>query len=123
MELEEIIKATDDNDVDTSSSSSSSPPALPAAILPMQTTFVNSNPTEELINELVDMGFDGALDLVLKYGYDRVKAARDRALSRPAGTIKNLPGYIRYLCKTKGAIPAPNGDKYTTGKYQRMVKR
>jgi len=120
-----ITKKKNDDDVTSSSSSSSKAPcAASAAILHLQTTLVNPvKPVDILEQELMDLGFDGPMSLIQQYGYDRVKAAKDRAISRPPGLIKNLPGYIRYLCKSKGPIPAPNGDKYVRGKLAKVVQR
>jgi hypothetical protein len=104
----------DDNDVSSSSSSAIS----------IQTTY-QGTPIDELADQLTAMGFDGAMNLILKYGYDRVRNAKARAESRPPGTIRNMAGYIRFLVTSKGAIPAPDqpADKYNQGELQRHVKR
>jgi len=126
----DIKAVSNDDDASSSSSSSSSPPEVIGGMgergeVKFQTTYLGSQ-VVELANELTELGFDGAMDFIVKHGYDRVKAARDRALSRPQGRIKNIAGYIRYLAITKGAIPAPNGkpeDKYTKGKYGHLMHR
>ncbi len=85
---------------------------------------------EQLIDELTDLGFDNAAAFVIQHGADRISQALARALSRPPGTIKNLPGYIRSLVTTRGPIPKPEKprqppkpvDRYLSGKYGHIVK-
>ena len=108
----------DDDNVYTSSSSSSS---SSSSRFHLQTSFTETQ-IEELENQLGKLGYDGGMALIGKYGYERVKQAVDRALSRPQGMIRNLPGYIRYLVITSGKIPPPNGNKYTKGKYGHLVQ-
>lgn len=115
-------KGIDDGDASSSSSSFSLP-----------TTFLESEKNErlELIDRLTELGFDGALDFVMNHPVERVKEAVKRAVSRPQSTIRNLPGYIRYLVETPGKIPPSNGaikekrriEKYTKGKYGHVVRR
>lgn len=110
------------HDDDDASSSSSS--------LNLPTTF-NKSEIEQLVDQLTELGFDCAMRFVSSNDPERIRAAVERALSRPTGTIKNLAGYIRYLVKTPGAIPPPNhkvkdkleADKYIRGKYEHLVKR
>lgn len=85
---------------------------------------------EELIDQLTELGFDGSAAFIIMHGADRVSQAVARALSRPEGAIKNLPGYIRSLVTTRGPIPKPEKprpepmpkNKYTNGKYGHLVK-
>lgn len=81
-------------------------------------------PIDQLADQLAALGFDGAMSLILKYGYDRVNTAKERAESRPPGTIQNMAGYIRFLVTSKGAIPAPDqpADKYKKGKLQELIR-
>lgn len=88
---------------DNASSSSSSSEFF------LQTSFTETE-IEELENQLSALGFDGGMALIVKYGHERVKQAMDRALSRPPGAIRNVPGYIRHLVTTGGKIPPPNGN-------------
>ncbi|MFC1924820.1 hypothetical protein ACFLXA_05620 [Chloroflexota bacterium] len=83
---------------------------------------------DQLIASLTGLGFDSAYGFVRRYGAQRIHAALRRALSQPRGTIRNLPGYIRYLVATPGPIPKPKrdsqpNDKYTSGKYGHIVQR
>ena len=84
--------------------------------------------TDELIAGLTHLGFDAALNFVQQYGTQRVRAALERALSQPRGTIRNLPGYIRYLVASPGPISRPKpqaqpNDKYISGRYGHVVQR
>jgi len=101
--MKQRVKAITRDDANDVSSSSSSE-------LAFQTSY-QGTPIDELADQLTAIGFDGARDLILKYGYDRVSAAKARAESRPAGAIRNLAGYIRFLVTSKGAIPAPESEQ------------
>jgi hypothetical protein len=110
------VATIDDDVTSSSSSSSSSSPQVIGGVgergeVKFQTTYIGSE-VEELANELTELGFDGAMGFITKHGYDRVKLAKERALSRPQGKIKNTAGYIRYLVTTTGVIPAANGKAY-----------
>jgi len=117
--------------------SSSSPPLIPppSASSPgrrqprrLRVAWWTGSHIDRLAADLAALGFDGPLELILDYGYDRVKAALDRAKSRPQHKITNMAGYIRYLCRLKGPVaaadrqPDPN-DRYISGKYGHLVRR
>jgi len=89
---------------------------------------------EDLINALTNLGFDSAHAFVIHHGFERVNAALSRALSRPPGTIRNLPGYIRSITTQRGPIappqeppqpqqsPPPSENRYLKGKYGHLVR-
>ena len=82
---------------------------------------------EELIIAMTTIGFDLASDFVIKHGFERVNAAMQRALSRPPGTIRNLPGYIRAIATARGPIAPPQEpqkpeERYLKGKYGHLVR-
>ena len=92
---------------------------------------------EELIIAMTTIGFDLASDFVIKHGFERVNAAMLRALSRPPGTIRNIPGYIRAIVTTRGPIAPPQeppppptpqeqpqqpANRYLKGKYGHLVR-
>lgn len=115
MKRNSCNKSSDDDVLPSSSSSSS---------LEIPTTFQESE-IDQLARRLTEIGFDCAMDFIVKNDRDRVKAALELALSKPIKQIRNLPGYIRYLVKTPGEIPKPvqPGNKYIKGKYGRLVQR
>ena len=85
--------------------------------------------SQNLIDELAQLGFDAAGDFAFKHEAARVRQAIARAKSHPPGKIKNIPGYIRFLVTTPGPIPHPekpvksDNAKYHTGRYGHMVKK
>lgn len=84
-------------------------------------------PPETLIDELAELGFDAAADFVVRHDQERIRRAIDRANSLK-GSVRNVPGFIRYLVTKPGPIPAPekrkedDRDKFTKGRYGHMVQ-
>jgi hypothetical protein len=83
---------------DDASSSSSSDFSLPLS-------FENGE-AENLLKELAEVGFDKPLDFLSRYHLHRIAQAVNFARSKPAGQIKNMAGFIRYLVQSPGAIPS-----------------
>ena len=89
----------------------------------MQTTLIAP---QTLIDELAELGFDAAADFVVRHEHERIRRAIDRAKSMES--VRNVPGFIRYLVTKPGPIAAPekpkdNQDKYINGHRGHMVKR
>lgn len=109
-----------------SSPSSSGKGGVGEKPLRLQTSLI---PPATLIDELAELGFEGAASFVTKHDHKRIRQAIARAVSHPHGKIKNLPGYIRYLVITPGPIPLPEKsseeklrEKYKQSRYANLVK-
>lgn len=100
-------------------SSSSSPGELP-------TTFVESD-IDNLVDELNEIDFDLPMKFIAEHGKERIKQALEYARSKPAGQVRNLPAFIRFLVQSPGRIPQAKREakqnKYTSGKYGHIVRR
>jgi len=120
-----IINNDDDVDIPSSSSSGVDRGMGEEGVLPALKLTYQDSELEELADELGKVGFDCAMAWLVKQDVARVEAALALYRSKPPSSIKNPAGYIRYLVKSSGKIPAPPdaSDKYVKGRYGHMVKR
>ena len=96
---------------------------------------VRLNPTEqEVLDDLNELGFDRPVDFIRKYGGRRIQRALALLRAKPAGSVKNPSGFIRYLVmsghglppvKEQPAKPDPflASTKFITQKYGDVVQR